>query len=283
MAELNFEMRTDLAPIRSITLDANFDELGAKLTELMAPYKTMVVTEDAIPAAKKDRAEIRRIASRIDEERRTVKKIYSEPVKVFEEKCKKLTAILDEAAQNIDSQIKEVEERNRNAKLETLHKYFDKTVNDMAEYLSWEDVFDKRWGNSTFTVENAMAEIVAKVLGCRNDVSAIMELKSPFEVELLSMYQTTHDISACIRHNTALGLRRKAYLERKAASDERNEQPCDNAETPQKSNSVEKTAESGETTSAHELSIAFRAYGSKETLLNLANYMRENGIRFERA
>ena len=111
MSEFSFEVRQDaLDLVRSADIQANFDECKAALNEMMGPYKSLVIMEADLPQAKADRARIRRVAARIDEARKEVKRVYSEPLKQFEDKCKELTAICAEADSNIDTQVKAFEQ-----------------------------------------------------------------------------------------------------------------------------------------------------------------------------
>ena len=70
---MEFRITSDLNAVRNQIIDANFAECQAWLEENLAPYRGMVVTEEAIGAAKKYRANIRSLAGRIDEYRKMAK------------------------------------------------------------------------------------------------------------------------------------------------------------------------------------------------------------------
>ena len=53
---MEFAITTDLTPLKEFNISANFAECQEWLEENLAPYRGMVVTEEAIGAAKKYRA-----------------------------------------------------------------------------------------------------------------------------------------------------------------------------------------------------------------------------------
>ena len=119
MREISFEVKQDgLSLIQHTQIEANFDEVKAALTEMVEPYKTMVVTEDGIAAAKADRAKLRKIATRIEEVRKTVKKAYQEPLTAFENKCKELVSVITDGSDNLDKQVKQYEEKTADEKIQ---------------------------------------------------------------------------------------------------------------------------------------------------------------------
>ena len=53
MNDIQFEVMTDLAVMNPQHIETNFEAVDAYLTEAMAPYTQLVVTEDSIVDAKK--------------------------------------------------------------------------------------------------------------------------------------------------------------------------------------------------------------------------------------
>lgn len=203
--ELNFEVDNKaLAIVKNTVINANFDEVKSVLTEMTEPYKNLVVTADMIPVAKSDRAKIRRVASTIDEYRKTVKRVYTQQFSAFETKCKELTAICAEASGNLDTQIKEYEEAAKKKKIDELEFFFQELPKEHGDFISFRDIYDERWKNATFAIEDAKDIIRARV--AENDVAVdtILELKSPFEVALLYQYRLCHDMTAVLQHKRRL-------------------------------------------------------------------------------
>ena len=156
---MEFEVITDLTPVTETRIDTNFAAIKAGLEEQLAPYATMVVSPEAIGDAKKTRAEIRKVGDSIDSLRKAVKKQWLKPYEEFEAQCKELTGIVNGAVSNIDGQIKTMENEVKEQKRQELLDFFTETSSDIADYITFEDVFDLRMLNSTFALKDAMGEI----------------------------------------------------------------------------------------------------------------------------
>ena len=266
MSEISFEVNQDaLALVKNAVIEANFAECEAALTEVMEPYKTMVVTEDGIAAAKNDRASIRKVAGRIDEMRKTVKKAYSEPLKAFEDKCKALVAICDEGSANLDGQIKEFEERERAEKIDCLHQfYLDNTDEDERAFCPWEYISKKEWGNKTYSIDAAEEDILDAVSKMRSDLNAVREYGEGDTPYLLDVYRETHDIGTVIRKASEIKALREQEASRKSEED---------------ANLTILGAEDDEP----RVTVVFKVECTKTQLAALGQYMKKNGIQYGRA
>lgn len=219
MAELNFVVdQSALATVKNTVISANFDEMKVALTEFAKPYASVIVSEDAIGVAKSDRARIRSVSKHIDDYRKMIKNVYSEPLKAFETKCKELTAICDEAAQNIDTQVKAYEERRKEEKLFLLHDYFDNSQKNMKypDYITWEFVENPKWGNVTYAVETAHTEIDNACMSVDRDVQQIIDLSSEFQLPLLDEYKNSHDVFAVFQMQERLAAQKLREEQRQA-------------------------------------------------------------------
>ena len=225
MTDVSFQVDTNaLEIVRNTQISANFEEVEAQLKEMIAPYRTMVVTADGISDAKADRARIRKVSTTIDDYRKTVKNVYSAPLKAFEERCKSLTAICAEGSDNLDKQIKGFEERQKAEKIAGLREYFDQNSESVRDYLTFGQIFNKRWENATFAVEDAIGEILTAIANCKDGIDAIRGLNSPFEAELLSNYAKTHDLAACMKKHSELTEIKRREEERRRAAEEARKQ-----------------------------------------------------------
>ena len=175
METTEIRMITDLDKALPQSIVFNFEEVKTWLTENLTSYKSMVVTEDEIGAAKADKAKIAKLSKTISEQRIAIKKRYLEPYNVFEAQMKELSGMCDEAAKNIDVQVKAFEEKRKSEKRKTLRGYFS-SVNTQA-WLSFERIENPRWMNVTYDMETAQADIQAAVTAIGENVT------SPFELD----------------------------------------------------------------------------------------------------
>lgn len=214
-AMMEFRITSDLQQLRRQTIEANFEETKAWLTENLEPLRTMAVTPESMSQCKQYRAATRKIRDRIDESRKMAKAAALEAYSGFEAKCKELTALCDEAAGALDAQIKAMEEAAKQEKKNRLAAYFAQVVGDMAEWLTFDDCFNPKWLNATYADSTAQMDICAAIDRCRADLNAIRALHSEFETTLLEEYTMTRNISAVLVKNETLGRMKAAEDERK--------------------------------------------------------------------
>ena len=187
---VNFEVKSDaLAVIQTLNIEANFAEMETALTEMLEPYKKMVVLD--VPAAKSARAYVNKVKKSINDSRLTVKKLYSQPLAAFEDKCKALTAMCDEAAGNIDQQIKDFEAKEREIKLNALRNYFNSSAKGIEDFITWERVYNPKWENKSYSTGQCEEDIDQAINQTIADVEVIKAMHSPHEASLLAVLART--------------------------------------------------------------------------------------------
>lgn len=301
METTEIRMITDLDKAIPQSLDFNFEEVKAWLAENLAAYKSMVVTEDAIGASKADKAKIAKISKAISEQRIAIKKRYLEPYNVFEAQMKELSGMCDEAAKNIDVQVKAFDEKRKAEKRETLRGYFS-SVNTQA-WLSFERIENPRWMNVTYDMETAKADIQAAVTAIGENVTAITESGGEFENEMLLEYQKTLDLGTAMRRGSELKRMKQKQETRKAAQEaaERARQEAqEKAERERAERIAQKRAEAEAAERAEKLLnsekapeplhveepqeteqvLDFRCYVTRTQMIALRDWLNANGIRF---
>lgn len=301
METTEIRMITDLDKAIPQSLEFNFEEVKAWLAENLAAYKSMVVTEDAIGASKADKAKIAKISKAISEQRIAIKKRYLEPYNVFEAQMKELSGMCDEAAKNIDVQVKAFEERQKAEKRETLRGYFD-SVNTQA-WLSFERIENPRWMNVTYDMETAKADIQAAVTAIGENVMTITQSGGEFENEMLLEYQKTLDLGAAMRRGSELK-RMKQEREARRAAQEAAERARREAQEKAERERAERIAQKKAETEAAERAekllnaemapeplrveepqeteqvLDFRCFVTKSQMIALRDWLNANGIRF---
>mgnify|MGYP004459441101 FL=1 len=295
---MEFRMTTDLSTaLKPQEIAFNYDELKTQLAEKLEKYKGLLVTEDGIAEAKKDRALLRKVRDALNAEKITVKKQWMEPYTEFEQKVKVLLEMCDAPAREIDEQIKAFEERKKREKRDTLEAVFREKIGDAGEYVSFEDIFDPKWLNATCALETATEQVEEICSRYVEDTLALDELcetvDSSMAVSLKARYRSTKSI-ACVlqakkdieREIAAREERRKAEEARRMEAERRAQesiQDAVSAEQPKK-NPAEAPKETpkpveqydGETKTV----IRFQVKGTMEQLRALQKFMQENGIEY---
>lgn len=200
--ELDFKVdKAALATVQNAVINANFDEVKEALTEMLAPYKAQVVTEETIREAKNDKAKINKVIKNLESYRKSVKNSVLQPYTLFEEKCKELTGMCKEAADNIDSQIKVFDDREKEQKISALNTYFFTQPNEFPEYATWDTAYKKAWENKSYKAADARADIDNFIRQTTLDVKVLMAINQKWQKYLLAEYKVNHDLNACLAIN----------------------------------------------------------------------------------
>ena len=311
---VEFRITSDLQEIRKQAITTNYADVKAWVDGVAEQYRSIVVTEDGVQAAKQDRANLRKLQANIVQVRKECRAAALAVSAETEANCKELVATLETAVQNLDTQAKAFETQRKEEKKNRLSAYFDKAVCDMAEWLTFDGCFNPKWLNATYAESAAWMDIDAAIDRCRADLNAIRALHSEFETTLLDEYTRTRNISAVLVKNETL-CRMKAFEEERkrketeaaakyAALLEESKRVAD--ETMRQAE--QKASETGRSVTetlgelsrpvndlvdedGHEMPCAqeeaiytvdFRVHGTAAQLTGLNVYMRERGIRFGR-
>lgn len=289
---MEFEITTDLSLLKNQQIDANFAAVSAWLDEELAPYKGMLVTADMIPAAKSYRANLRKVKDRIDQYRKEAKNAALAPYNLFEQKCKELTVKIDDAANNLDVQVKDFERQEADAKIAELREVYDTYPNDEARYyLPWDAIYNPKWANKTYSLEQAKGEINHALERTDRDLSAIRSMAGENTAYLLDTYAQTRDISAVIRKNTEINARRAIEEQRRKEAEERRKAEEEAARQRQAARlEAQEVVEQPTPTPPPVVTVrkddvftvAFKVTGTRDQLNALAQFMRQNNITYRR-
>lgn len=293
METTEIRMITDLDKAVPQSIDFNFEEVKAWLSENLEVYRNMVVTEDAIAAAKTDKAKILKISSAISEQRIAVKKRYLEPYQVFEANMKELSGMCDEASKNIDDQLKAFEEARKAQKRAELAEYFKNQ--DPPQWLTFERIENPRWMNVTFSFADAQKEIEQKIKVVRTDLESIGEFDAEFTDEMLLEYKKTLNFSGAIQRGNELRRMKQEREQRRAAQEAAERARAAEREEAERRRAAEEKAvraeqEARETASSDEPKpeeaqiqvLDFRVYVTQEQKIALRDWLKENKIRVTR-
>lgn len=218
MNDIQFEVITDLAVLNPQHIETNFEAVDAYLTEAMAPYTQLVVTEDSIGDAKKTLAQLRKLKDGINAQKIAVKREWMKPYTEYEDKAKQLMSRVEAGISNIDGQVKDYDSRRKEQKLQELKDYFDQEASRyrVEEYLDWNLIRNPKWANASFSVEDAENEISGIITRTAGDVDYITGMGSPFEAAMLEEYRKCRDLRAVLALELRLKARQEAEERKKA-------------------------------------------------------------------
>ena len=219
MEELQIQISNTLGEITT-----NFAEIEANLKKDLENYKGIVVTEDTVKESKKDVAELRKKRTEIEDRRKEIKKAWNEPYVAFENDCKRLLALIDVPINEINSQIKEFDDKRKEEKLSHLHELFDEHIGEYGDYLTFEGVFNEKWLNVSTKDTDVLFDLSEKITHIRTDLDAIKALNSEIEDEVIAAYKNSgNSLAIAIKKNSDY-LAAKALAEKKLAEEAKKEE-----------------------------------------------------------
>jgi hypothetical protein len=104
----------------------NYEEILQQATELAEYVSNVVVTEDSVKATKKMLASVNKKVNELEDGRKAIKKELLKPYEEFEQQIKTIAKVVKDADQVVRSQVRELEERDRNEKHHDLVELFEK-------------------------------------------------------------------------------------------------------------------------------------------------------------
>lgn len=266
---------------KPVAVDFNYKELKKEIEEKTLPYKGLIVTEDAIPVAKTDLANLRKLEKAIDDRRKAVKKEYNAPYMTFEEQIKDILSDIQAAEGNIDSQIKEFERRADEEKLGQIKVFYGLAFGDLAKNVPFEKVYNPKWLNKGYKMPDIETEISKAANDLRDNIETVKGLKSDHELSLMRTLFFTLDIGEVIKEHTALEALAEA---RKAEEQEKAKQVV--ADEPKTEDTATQTPVEPEftvDTPEPVQEIAFRVWVNNAQKAALRNFLVSNGIRYGKA
>lgn len=97
-------------------IQINFDEMQSALVETLKNYEGIVVTEETLSTCKATQKELAGVRNKIDTYRKDKKKILSKPITDFENQCKELISLIEQAEEPIKQGITIFDDKKREIK-----------------------------------------------------------------------------------------------------------------------------------------------------------------------
>ena len=274
----------------------NNEELQKEIAATMQEYKTLAFTADNIKDAKADRAKLNKLRTAFEDERKKVKKQCMEPYLKFEEQVKEILALIDEPIVLIDSQIREVEEQERAEKRKEIENLFQEI--GFQPFITLDMIFDEKWMNKTVSLSKIEEQMKSQMYQVGHELETLRSLPE-FSFEATEIYKKHLNLNQAIQEGQRLAeiqKRKLAYeAEQKAkAEEQKRQEELRQKEVAQKAAEQESQGTIAEAPEMEEkppvepehqkadpiMSIDFRAWGTREQLMNLRQYMIDNHIRF---
>lgn len=274
-------------------IEWNFEELKQEITTASREYEASVYTDDTTKAAKADRAKLNKFVDALNGKRAEIRKQLLKPDEQFGQEVKELTGIVQRAIDNIDSQIKGYEKRQRDEKTAKIREFYDDNIGDLEAYLPFEKVMRPEYANASTTMKSVQGNITAMIQKVAEGLAILNEVESKFAGDMKAVFLRTYDIGAAMAERNRLEEeeRRREVYEAERARKKAEQEAARKAETErvmqagQKSQTVApvpaETPAPEEQTQEPEYVLDFRVHATAAQLAALKTFLKENGIRFE--
>lgn len=269
---MEFVMTTELDKALPMEITFNYDELKTELTESLKKYNDMVVTEEEISGAKKDRAALNKLHEVLNRQRIDVKKAFMKPYEAFEAKIKELQSMVMRPIGAIDGQIKAFEEVKRQEKERHISEIYAGKIGDMSEVLPLDKLWNPRWLNATYKLEDIEKEIADMVFKASNDLKIIQVTCGEYAPQVMDKYLQTMDMSAALAE--------KARLEDQAEALKK-VVPMEHKVYVAPNDGILPMEPEGEYTQVLSY-IDFRVWATHEQLMLLKAFLKDNKIKYGR-
>ncbi len=264
----------------------NYEELKAALSVELEKYKGLVVTENQITEAKSTRAKLNKVKAAIEDRRKELKKEYLKPYEIVEKQAKELVDMIDEASSNIANQIKEFEEKEKEAKkIEIANLWVKLGYNKITVDKIW----NEKWLNKTFTLSKIKEEMQAQIDDIEGDLNAIKELCGEDKQKCLTLqskYLRTLDFQQVLsEYNAETEAAKKIIAEEKAVKAEQepitvvSEEPQEEVEVQTEVQITRNDLLRTKLETIYE--IKFAVIGTEKQIKALSKFMFDNNIKFE--
>lgn len=270
-------------------IEWNFEELKAEITAASEEYAASVYTDDTIRNAKADRAKLNKFVDAIETKRKELKKKVLDPYNQFEIEEKQLVAIVQKAINNIDSQVKDYERRQRDEKTAKVREFYEDNIGDLADYLPFDRVFRPEYANQSSTMKSIKESILETIQRVAEGLAILNEVESKFAGDMKEEFLRSYDIGSAM----ALRNRLEAEEQRRAEYMAEQERRKAEREAARKAE-ASRVMQAGQAAQAPVQSqpapvqqeepvhvIDFRVHATAAQLGALKAFLKENGIRFE--
>lgn len=267
-------------------VEFNFDELKNELSTKLEDYRNLTYTDSNIKCAKEDRAKLNNVTNVIDSERKRVKEMCLQAYIPFESKIKELTNMISACSSGIDTQIKSYENKQKEDKKAKIAGFFDSNIGELKDLLKLTTIYNSRWENVTFKMEDIESEIVSRITQINTDLETIGKLKSKFEMQLKDMYLRNFDLGDIIIENDRLIEQEKkleTYNTKLKGTIENAKEIIQEIIVPVEQNEkVEASTEIDQPTPTDTFIINFSVNGTRDEFQKIAEFFKANNINYKR-
>ena len=274
----------------------NYETVKQWVQDGLEAYKGRVYTDETISEAKRDRANLNKLADAIDTKRKEMKAVYLAPYEQFEAQAKELTAMVKEQSAEIDAQVKTYEKFKKGEKLEQIRtELYAPMIGKLAGLVPYEALHDPKWLNATTSMSAVSEALGAKIDRIISGLDAIDKLDYPADIVEYTkgVFLRDFDLAEAIaekdkmvkqreelaRYETAQNAAGDAKVSRGSATPPDGEKLL--IAKPAGCEVVQAVHATPEET-VQTIELDFRVWVTKDQMTALREFLKSNGIKFGR-
>ena len=154
---MELDIKTNIT--NDLVIFNNYDFVKQQVLEFVEKYNNIIVSEEAVDSAKRDRATLNNVAKALNSKRIDIEKKFKEQFEPFKAQVNSLIEPIEKASKNIDIQIKGFEEREKEQKYNSIKEYFENVIGDLKDIVKFEMIYDIKWLNKNPTIKNIQETI----------------------------------------------------------------------------------------------------------------------------
>ena len=198
-------------------IDDNFDIHKIEIGKQMMKYQGLVFTDENIKEAKSTKAELNKMITTLEENRKAIKRKWNDPYNAFEAKVKEVVALIQGPLAEIDKQIVDFEERRKAEKRRAVEADIERQLlsvigSNQTFIRQCGIAFDDRWLNAGMSMTQVSMDINNQIGQMLRDITTIQSVCEGDSMlgDLLLAYQDNKNL------NTTRQMRKDLLSKREA-------------------------------------------------------------------
>lgn len=296
---MELDIKTNIT--NDLVIFNNYDFVKQQVLDFVEKYNNVIVSEEVVDSAKRDRAALNNVAKALNNKRIDIEKKFKEQFEPFKAQVNSLIEPIEKASKNIDIQIKGFEEREKEQKYNSIKEYFESVIGDLKDIVKFEMIYDVKWLNKNPTIKNIQETINQMIKHIQTDFEILnKEEKATY---LKDFYlNNKFDLSLTMQEKARIEEREKQLkeLEEKKAKEQQEqmqklaeqfnqqsiEEKYDIESQPQKQEEKQTPHEKQEEEEKQEqqklYKCSFEIVDTKEKLQLLKDFLINNNINYKR-
>lgn len=175
----------------------NLEALSAYVDKEIAPYvgaEIDIHDNEMVKEARKCMADLNKLKKPIEDERKRIKKIYTDPLKAFEAEVKTITTKIDQAREGIKKQVDEADENFKAWRRGILEEEYEGCAGVLTEIIPFSAVLEDEWLNRSTGEMKAKKQLQDKLERALKGYNTLQEKNLVFKDKVVKHFAETLDV-----------------------------------------------------------------------------------------